>query len=359
MRRLALGIALLLTLAGLTVGVAPAQAAGGHVLVPYGGTAHKLLYGEFPTPTAKHRKPTGTLFWRTAHGKAHRIGSARFGSPVWLTWPMVIYRSPDGYVWRNLRTGAHGHAPRYPQVPAPTADYGTTAEIVAATPNGWLLDLEPREYDPAEIPDWLYLQGTDGTLTSLGTPFTQPGFFQVATTGTTAVITNYGLDDHDYTGFNDGGALAMDFSTPGTFRRILPTQVGADTFCPSVTSSYAACHTYPADGGHTAALVTMDGTQLATSDRTCIGDLTAVMGDKLVWVTPKAPACKPDRLSIITRSGAHKVATGTYDDDPVAALGGVVVGAHAGSRLADQTYTDKQLVLVTSARKHRVLVTAH
>ena len=49
---------------------------------------------------------------------------------------------------------------------------------------------------------------------------------------------------------------------------------------------------------------------------------------------------------------------------PLANLGGLVIGTVAGivgsgMVFAWTPYTDKQLVLVTSARKHRVLVTAH
>lgn len=360
MRRIVFGIVLLLALAGLTA--APAQAAGGHVLVPYAGTAHKLVYGEFPTPTHKTPKPVGALYWRTAHGKAHKIGAARFGYPVYLAWPMVIYRSATGFKWHDLKTGDHGAAPQEISFGGPDAGYTNVAELIGATPTGWLLDEHPAETDPATLPDRLFTQDVHdrSVVTPLGSPFTQPGLLQVATTGKTAVFTNYGLDDRDYTGFEDGGALAMDFSTPGTFRRILPTKVGQDTFCPSVTSSYVACYGYPSGSPRTAQLLTLDGTGIAQSTpHHCVGEQPAVLGDKLAWVASQGAGCKPHRLSIITRSGAHKIATGTYDDDPVAALGGVVVGAHAGGKLTFQTYTDKQLVLVTSARKHRVLVTAH
>jgi hypothetical protein len=326
----------------------PQQGSGQTELRALAGSGRYLVYGQFAELLNKHPAATGTLYYRTLHGTPQAIAVINQPGVAYLSGAMLVYASSANVTnnkmsWRNLATGAHGTMSAAPAHPASSGASGSTNTVVAAAPNGWII--EQHFAGDTGQPDVLYLRTTSGTMTKLGAPEPDGTPFTLRESNTTLVA--YSASSAS----SNGAAVLMRFANPGVFHQFVPTNPRARTSCPSVTAKYIACSYVGSHGAQRMRLYTTTGTLAVATGKHCPTGRATVLGHSLAWVTLSGQQCPKHRLVIVNRHGKLRVAAGHYDVNPISAFGGIIVPAHrVGSGM------DRELDYFTKASHKQVLV---
>ncbi|WGL53174.1 hypothetical protein P5P86_04955 [Nocardioides sp. BP30] len=338
------------------------------------GSPSYLVYETVATRIHRNgsRTSTATLSYIAARGKPHALatGVSWTGRSVLQAGSTVVYADPSvrgDWRWRDLSTGASGSVPAQVRLPG-TAPHGWagTGHVVAAAPDGWILTRDIVASTPsAQIAptDGFFLQHADGAITALGVP----------ARGSTANATSSALVAFD-AGYREGqtrGASLMTFASPGSYVPLGP--VGSLLHCASASATRVACAEYDQTSKRLAyqGIAVFDAaghTVLRETNRCAVDSYAsaqgpyALFGKGLAWVSAhrsgglwggKGRHCATHRLIVRTAAGRLVHEPGRYVGNPVAALGGVVVGNQAAGPASSS-----ELVLFTSAHHHRTLVSA-
>jgi hypothetical protein len=306
-------------------------------VIAVAGSSDYVAYLQYDGPTVwppvQHlRRP---LYVIGASGPPTLLTTVPYYTRFWMNGSMLVTLSTGNDVdndngqllkWWNLATKSSGDMLYgYDQSPIATPR--------GATPDGWLNILDST---PPARPGGVYTYKldrvtTDGTTTSLGSPFPDGALYYPSSgqRGFVAVSTCVIVDEECVDG--DGAIKWMTYEDPRARTSLLGKDPERVESCGVPDEMYVACWTEDYDQPRRTGamrLLPLDGSQPTTTRSHCPFTIPAVRGDTALWIGASANGCATaGHLVELKANGETNQSRRAFDDeqDAIPGFGGVIV----------------------------------